>query len=111
MYKELSDVMEAVGKTVESITHAGFGGQVIVAFEDETFILFGIERGYESCDDVIARLTLDPEDFGRDALIASGIISREDLFQRMEELAEARRLAREAAERRRYERLKARFEP
>lgn len=99
MYKELTDKEKAVGETVASITY-GSNGQMIVAFEGETFIAFG--------DDILCH-ELDLEEFGQDELVASGILSRDEMFM-LKEIAEERRQAREDVERRQYERLKAKFE-
>lgn len=110
MYVELSSTEEATGKVIQSMTRAIDDGQMVIAFMDGTFISLGLEHGYDD-DHWVGRQEFALMDFGADALIASGIITEEERAQKVMEYWGERRRAREAAERRRYERLKAKFEP
>ena len=107
MYVELTGVAETKGKTVESVTYGLMSGRMIIAFTDETFIAFGVEQGYDY--EFVFCQALDFEDFGRDALIESGIVSQEELRRELKRLKEERARAREDVERRRYKQLQAKF--
>ena len=109
MYIELASTEESVGKTVQSITRAIDGGQLCIAFTDGTFLSLGVVHDYD--DDIhVALQEFDFMGFGADFLLASGIVTEEERAQKVAEYYAERLRRNEAAERRRYEILKAKFE-
>lgn len=109
MYTELAEVSEAGGKTVspQGITYAS--GKVIIAFTDETFLIFAAVENYDE-EIFVLRQGLNFEDFFHGDLVKAGIMTIEEADQKRKERNEEYCRASEEAQRRQYERLKAKFE-
>lgn len=78
MYKEINPIA-ATGKTVKEFCYSWTSGQMIVVFDDETFVAFGI--GYVCSEDSeIMPKKLEWLEFGDDKLIGCGIVTEAELY-------------------------------
>ena len=109
MLKEIKPP-EMVGKKIAGYGSSWSNAQMVILFSDNTFTTFKIDYGSEYGDERIVESTLDLLDFGDNALITLGIISKKELeaitSKRKKEFA----LKREQQELSEYNRLKAKFD-
>ena len=109
MKKEIR-LTEAIGKTLEGFEFSITCGQAVLTFTDGTFATLGVDRGYEAGDEEIEETELELFNFGHDKLIALGIISKEEMDEKREQLRKASADSQAQRDRAEYERLRRKFE-
>jgi len=99
-------IEEALGKKLERVWHSGI--EMVLFFDDQTWVHCSVERGYESVDDEI-----EFPPFGeltccemRDA----GIITEEEHQVLRKQMEDKYAKQQERREKQQYERLRAKFE-
>lgn len=106
MKKEIK-LEQCIGKTISN-TAFSWQGEMIVAFEDDTYIIFKAEEGYEG-EVNITTTSLDLDNWSDSDLLTSSIFTKEELEKVKKEAAIEFNLAREKADLATYARLKKKF--
>jgi|LGOV01.1.fsa_nt_gb hypothetical protein len=81
MYQEIN-TMAASGKTLKAFCCSGTSGQMIMIFNDETFVTFGVNRPYYSDDYEIIPKKLEWLEFGDEQLIRHGLATQAEIDSR-----------------------------
>lgn len=101
---------EALGKTLKHTYYSMSANQLALLFDGGTFVVLGIDKGFEEGDETVAERTIDLDYFGDALLVESGIATKEEVEAKRAEQAAARTQQSEVRDRKEYARLKARFE-
>lgn len=107
MMRELKNIDEATGRTVQAIVLSRISRQMVIVFTDDCFITF--EADHDDYTDRIVFGSLDPIGFGFE-LIQVGVINEAELADIAARNKEKRQQERREAEYKHYLALKQQFE-
>lgn len=108
MKKEIK-LSDAIGKTLEGFAFSWCSEQAVMTFTDGTFATLGISKGWHDVEDEIKEAALVLFDFGHDKLFELGIISEDEMNEKLEQEKKMFAARQERREREIYERLKQKF--
>lgn len=106
--KQIKDSDEVVGKTISHF-HEDCEDQIWLGFTDQTFVIFGIERGYY--DSAYLRLITQAPTLleNSQAVLTLGISTSEELRKLAVEKQEANRVEKERREKAELARLQSKY--
>ncbi len=99
---------KTVGQIVSKIAFS-WQGEMIIAFENDTYTIFKAQEGYEGAVDMTTT-SLDLDNWFDSDLLESGIFTKEEIEKVRKEAAIEFNLASEKADRAAYAHLKEKFE-
>ena len=109
MIKPLQKTVEVtdqlVGKTIKSVIMDYNSCEVILRFEDDTFIIFEIQQTYEEPDIVWGGNKI----YGHD-LVKIGLMTEEEFAEELRKISIESKKEQEALDRAKYEELKKKYE-
>lgn len=107
---EQVQIKDATGKTIKACVFKWDNGELLIAFQDDTYAILEVQRGYDPGEEEICDGRLDVLRFGEDALVDAGLLDADKAKAMREQYEEECARANRERERQQYERLRRQFE-